>query len=100
MPEDRDGFLRPEIEVLGAEALVPPANLVRPAPNRFTHRLTEDTPYFYGRRREGAPADGRLAAGTPVVAMVDEDDGCCRVVDGQGLYVEVPAGCLAPLGDG
>ncbi len=81
-------MLRPEAVVLGDEALVPPAHLVRPPPNRFTHELTVDEPYRFDRPGGGAGPEGVLPAGTPVVLLVEGDDRC-RVVDGRGLYVEV-----------
>ncbi|HKE98394.1 MAG TPA: hypothetical protein VKG45_05640 [Actinomycetes bacterium] len=82
-------MLRPEAMVLGEEALIPAHNLVRPPPNRFTHELVVDEPYWLDRpgRRAQQP-DGTLDAGTPVVLLVEADDHC-RVVDGRGLYVQV-----------
>jgi len=80
--------LRPEAVVLGQEAIVPASNLVRPAPNRFTHELAVDEPYQFDRPPRGHEPDGILRAGTPVVLLVEGADHC-RVVDGSGLYVEV-----------
>ena len=34
-----EGFLRPEATVLPEGALVPERNLIRPAPNQFTHAV-------------------------------------------------------------
>ncbi|HYU84939.1 MAG TPA: hypothetical protein VEK80_09030 [Kribbellaceae bacterium] len=93
-------MLRPEAVVLGEEALVPAHHLVQPPPNRFTHRLVADEPYWFDRGRPGRSRepDGVLAAGTPVVLLAEGGDRC-RVVDGNGLYVEVRRSSLRPLPD-
>jgi hypothetical protein len=95
---DRDGHdhgvLRPDAIVLGEETLVPPLNLVRPAPNSFTHTLTVDEPYWFdGHARGGDRPDGVLAAGTPVTLLVSGPE-LCRVIDAGGMYVEVRAANL------
>jgi hypothetical protein len=94
VPERHEGFLRPRFEILGEESLVPDANLVRPAPDRFTHELVRPEPYSYGA--DEGPA-GQLPAGTRVVLMEDDGSGRCRVVDGRGLYVEVARDSLRKL---
>ncbi len=82
-------MLRPEAVVLGEEALVPASNLVQPPPNRFTHELVVDEPYWFDRPGRGhRRPDGVLRAGTPVAVLVEGEDRC-RVVDGRGAYVEV-----------
>jgi hypothetical protein len=91
-------MLRPEPSVLRGEALIPERNLVRPAPNRFTHRLLVDEPYRFDRPERADEPDGVLVAGTPVVLLVEGADRC-RVVDGRGLYVEVRRASLAKLPD-
>jgi hypothetical protein len=89
-------MLRPEAKVLGDEALVPAANLVRPPPNRFTHELAVDEPYRFDRPERAAEPDGLLPAGTPVAVLVESRERC-RVVDGSGLYVEVRRTSLREL---
>jgi hypothetical protein len=79
-------ILRPEMEVVRESALIPPANLVQPAPNQFTHELQEAQPYYYGAAAR-KPPDGDFPAGTQVVLMVRGAGKMCRVVDGRGLYV-------------
>ena len=93
-PEPQEGFLRPQFEIVGEESLVPEDNLVRPAPQRFTHELVRAEPYFYAAGE--APA-GHLPAGSRVVLMGDDGAGRCRVVDGRGLYVEVACDSLRTL---
>ena len=90
-------MLRPEAVVLGDETLVPAANLIHPPPNRFTHELRLEEPYWFDRPGH-APAkpDGVLRAGTPVVLLVEGEDRC-RVVDGAGLYVAVRRSSLQQL---
>jgi len=93
---DAGMMLRPDATVLGDEALVPASNLVRPAPNRFTDELVVDEPYWFDRAGRACGPDGVLPAGTPVVVLVEGADRC-RVVDGNGLYVEVRRASLRKL---
>lgn len=90
-----EGFLRPEPEILAARSLVPDANLIRPAPTRFTHEVVGDTPYSY---RDDGRADGELAAGARVLLLREGDGGRCWVADGRGLYVAVACASLRALG--
>jgi hypothetical protein len=90
--------LRPEALVLPDRAMVPEHNVVRPAPNRFTHKLLVDQPYRFDRPERTSEPDGVLAAGAPVVLLVEGPDRC-RVVDGSGLYVEVRRASLGKLPD-
>jgi Leishmanolysin len=99
---DRPGpgvIRRPEAVVLGEESLVPDRNVVRPAPNRFTHELLVDEPYRLDRPEPSTDTDGVLPARTKVVLLVERRDRC-RVVDGRGLYVEVRRSSLRRLPDG
>lgn len=82
-------FLRPDMEVLPEEALIPARNLISPAPNRFTHELVAETPFYYGREADSKAPDGRFEAGTKVVLLVRGTGERCRVVDGRGIYAEV-----------
>jgi len=93
-----EGFIRPEPVVLPETTLVPERNVIRPAPNRFTHELSRAEPFYYGSAQEGDPSDGELPSGTKVVLLVqDESAAYCRVVDARGLYVEVGCECLRVL---
>jgi hypothetical protein len=87
-------FLRPEMEVLRAEDLVPAQNRVQPPPNRFTHRVVADTPFYFDTEEGSKEPNGYFKAGAGVVLLVEEDHGRCRVVDGQGIYAEVRASSL------
>ena len=100
--EGAEGFLRPQFEILGEESLVPDENVVRPAPDRFTHQLVRAEPYFYGPGAAGDEAEpaGRLPAGARVVLVGAGGRGRCRVVDGRGLSVEVACDSLRQLPDG
>jgi hypothetical protein len=89
-------WLRPKITVVEEAALVPGANLIQPAPNRFTHELSRDEPFRFDRVEPSGEPDGVLAAGTPVVLLVEGPERC-RVVDGTGLYVEVRCSSLRSL---
>jgi hypothetical protein len=95
-PQD-EGVLRPERVVLGADALIPDDNLVRPPPRRFTHELTVDEAYRFDRSGSGRP-NGVLAAGTRVV-VARPGEQWSRVIDDRGLAVDVRTGSLRRLPD-
>jgi len=97
MDQQREGFLRPEVTVLGEDALIPTRNLIVPPPNQFTHEVTRPTPYYYNRERADDPPAGQFAEGTRVVLLVYDGGGHCRVVDGHGLYVETEFASLKRL---
>ncbi|MDZ7359978.1 MAG: hypothetical protein ONB46_04525 [candidate division KSB1 bacterium] len=92
-----EGFLRPAAAVLAEEAIVPPENLISPAPNQFTHELKHDTPYYFTGSPRAKRPDGHFAAGTKVTLLVYDGGDFCRVVDGQGLYVEIAYDALQEL---
>ncbi|MEU6236690.1 hypothetical protein [Kitasatospora sp. NPDC047058] len=97
--DERYVVRRPEASVLDSQSVVPRDNVVRPPPNRFTHTLTADQPYWYDPNSpEGAP-DGIIPAGTAVALLVRADDERCRVVTPAGLYVSVPCTRLRLLPD-
>jgi hypothetical protein len=73
---DAGVMLRPETSVLPNEALVPERNLVRPAPNRFTHELLVDEPYRFDRPERAGEPDGVLPSGTS--AATNSTSGCWR----------------------
>jgi hypothetical protein len=90
-------MIRPKAEVLPESALVPDRNLIRPPPDRFTHEVVAEQPYYYrapGRR--AAPA-GRFAAGTRVLVLSHDGGAFCHVVDGQGLRVVTAHKGLRPI---
>jgi hypothetical protein len=94
-PDEIGAMRRPEFVVLPDEALVPDTNLIRPAPNHFTHELIHDEPYHFDREVATDRPDGVLPAGTPVAVLVEGDE-ICRVADASGLYVEVHGANLRP----
>lgn len=94
-----EGFVRPEVVVLPDSALVPDRNVIRPAPNRFTHELTRAAPfYFDGAQQQGRQPNGEFPDGTRVVLLVHHGGTHCRVVDSRGLYVEVEFDALRAAG--
>jgi hypothetical protein len=93
---DADVVLRPEFVVLGEGALVPEDNIVRPPPTRFTHELVVDERYHLDRPDRAPGADGVMRAGTRV-ALLEQTDDRCRVVDGRGLSVDVRRASLREL---
>ncbi|MCC3778963.1 hypothetical protein [Streptomyces sp. UNOB3_S3] len=86
--EEQRAVLRPDATVLRSEAVIPRDNVVRPAPNRFSHILEEMHPYWFERSERTPQPDGMLPAGTSVLLLREEGDHC-RVVTGTGLYVTV-----------
>lgn len=91
-----DRMLRPEPVVVPDSALVPPANLIRPPPNQFTHEVRKRQPFYYGTKA-GKDPDGEFAPGTKVVLMVRSKGKMCRVVDDRGLYVLTAFEGLRPV---
>lgn len=89
-----EGFVRPAMEILGDESLVPAHSLVQPPPNEFTHKVVADTPFYFDTAEDSDAPNGYFKAGTGVVLLVRGDHGMCRVVDGQGIYAEVSAKSL------
>ncbi len=83
-----ENMIRPEAVVLADNALIPPANLISPPPNQFTHELTVAQPYYYSETQQDRPPDGTFAAGTKMVLLVYHGGRYCRVADRQGLYVD------------
>ncbi len=92
-----EGFIRPDWTILPEEAAVPDRNLIAPAPNQFTHRLMRPQPFYFSAAQEGKPPNGEFPAGTKVVLLVYDGGTTCRVVDGQGLYVEIEHDSLEKL---
>ncbi len=90
---------RPKAEVLAASAVIPPNNLIEPAPNQFTHEITRLEPYYYTEGEEERTPDGTFERGTPVVLLHDKGSGRCHVADGRGLYVVVTRTALRRFGD-
>jgi hypothetical protein len=91
------GFIRPEVKVLPEGAVVPDRNVIKPAPNQFTHELTRPQPFYFDEARQSGPADGELGEGTPVVLLFHDGGAYCRVADGRGLYVEVEYDALRTI---
>jgi hypothetical protein len=75
-------MLRPKVRVLGEEALLPETSVISPAPNRFSHELSE--------REDPFPA------GTRVLLLV-EGPKRSWVADGAGTYAEVKSASLREL---
>jgi hypothetical protein len=92
-----DEIERPKAMVLPANAVIPAKNLIVPPPNQFTHEIVQAAPYYYDAPGQARPPDGKFAAGTPVVLMACGESGLCRVADGRGLYVTIPADSLRKL---
>lgn len=83
------GFLRPKVNILGEEALVPKGKAVSPPPNKFSHRLKDRQPYYYHSQSARGKPDGHFAKGESVLLVRrDADEETCWVLDARGLYVE------------
>ena len=90
-------FIRPKAVVLPEESLIPESNLISPPPNQFTHELKSSQPFYYTGAQQASPPDGELPANTKVVLFRHEGGSYCRVVDEQGLYVEIEFDSLKKL---
>jgi hypothetical protein len=90
-------FLRPKASVLPESALIPAANLVQPAPTRFTHALRAAQPYHYSEPAPGQAPDGEFEAGTKLALQGHVVGPWCHVVDGRGLSVVTALAGLVPL---
>jgi hypothetical protein len=82
-----EGMKRPAATVLPSRSLIPAENLIAPPPNRFTHTVSHDQPYFWNVPATGEAAAGTFAAGHAVLLVRDEDGRYGRVADADGLYV-------------
>ena len=91
------GIIRPEASILPESSLIPPQNLISPPPNQFTHEMTRPLPFYFTGAGQSSSPDGHLPSGTKVVLLVDDGGEYCRVVDAQGLYVEVERAGLKQL---
>jgi hypothetical protein len=77
------------------EALIPPANQLKPPPNRFTHRLREAAPFFYDAAAAAhGHSAGQWPARTELLLMADDGGPWVQVADAQGLYVLVARAAL------
>jgi serpin B len=63
-------------------------------PNPFTHVTTVDTEYYLDGPQQGRPADGRFAAGTPVV-ILQEGGSYTRVRSQDGIEAWIVADAVA-----
>jgi hypothetical protein len=91
-----EGFDRPEIVILPEGAAIPNPNLIRPAPNQFTHQLARSQPYYFNNAQQDASA-GEFPVDTKVVLLRYNGGRYCRVVDGRGIYVELEYDSLKTL---
>ncbi len=98
-PDEPGRFLRPGMTELPRSAVIPEGNLLDPAPDRLTHEIVRDEPYYYyGPAASAAAPDGVFPAGTKVLLVEQDARGeRCKVADARGLCVEVSCAGLRPL---
>lgn len=92
-----EGFIRPEATVLTEGAIVPDQNYIAPPPNQFTHTLMRVQPFYFLGAQQSTKPDGEFPADERVVLLAHDGGSYCRVVNGQGLYVEVEYDSLKKL---
>jgi len=92
-----DRMRRPKATVLPDSALVPERNLLHTPPNRFTHEVKAEQPYYYSSPNQATPADGTFPAGTKVVLLAHDGGAVCYVADARGLYVATAFKGLRPI---
>jgi len=90
-------MLRPRATVLPESALVPERNLLQPPPNKFTHKVIADQPYYYATPGEKDAPDGTFPAGTKVVVLSHDGSSICDVADSRGLRVVTAFNGLQPI---
>jgi hypothetical protein len=83
-----EGMKRTETTVLPDSSLVPSDCLIVPVPNQFTHEVTRPQPFFASHGTPSGPPQGDFAAATKVALLVYDGGEMCRVVDGNGHYVD------------
>jgi len=91
-----DNVIRPKTVILPDSAQLPERNVLRPPPNRFTHEIVAEQPYYYVALDQGAPPEGKFFTGTKVI-LLRHDGAECWVADGRGLYVATPCAGLRAL---
>jgi hypothetical protein len=91
-----DRIKRPAVTILSDRSLIPPANLIAPPPNRFSHATTRAQPYFWSEEALDEPPAGTFEADLRVLLLRD-DGRYARVVDEHGLYVLVELAGLSPI---
>ena len=92
-----DHILRPAATLLDDSALIPASNLIRPAPNQFTHELRVQQPYYFDASQPAAAPSGSFPAGTELLLVRYEGGDFCLVVDARGMYVRTAfAGLRVP----
>ena len=89
------GITRPTAEILPESAVVPPRNVMAPAPDHFTHEVTSAQPYWYSDAGSKTP-DGHFEPGTKLL-MTHAEGSHAWVADARGLYVQTELATLHPL---
>jgi hypothetical protein len=91
------GIIRPEPVVLPDTSAIPARNRILPAPNQFTHEVTRRQPFYFSSAQQGTAPNGEFPAGAKVTLLLHEGGSSCRVVNEEGLYVEIEHDALRKL---
>jgi len=91
------GMTRPDVIILPEGAVVPPTNVISPAPNQFTHELVRTQPFFFRENPSEMPPNGQFEEGTRVNLLFHDGSTMCRVADAKGLYVLTAYGGLRKM---
>jgi len=92
-----EGMTRPEVYVSPEGAVVPPTNVITPAPNKFTHEVHREQPFFFSEEFTNTTPNGQFKPGTKVNLLFHDGSEMCRVVDARGLYVLTACGGLRAI---
>jgi hypothetical protein len=65
-------------------------------PDRFSHELTSDEPYYLNGPQQASPPEGKFKAGTKVL-LVSHEGSYSRVTSEDGTFAAVASGSLKPL---
>jgi hypothetical protein len=83
-----EGMKPTEATVLPDSSLIPSNCLIVPAPNQFTHEVTQPQSFYASHGTPSGPPAGQLEAGSKVALLFYDGGEMCRVVDGHGRYVD------------
>jgi hypothetical protein len=91
-----DNMLRPKSVILPESAQLPERNVLRPPPNRFSHIVDGEQPYYFTGVDERVRPAGYFSSGTKVL-LLRQDSTECWVANCRGLYVAIPCEGLRRL---
>lgn len=90
-------FIRPEMQLLPEEALIPGKNLVDPPPDQFSHEMARAGDFYFSSAAQASKPNGSFPAKTKLLLIRHDGGRYCRVADGRGIYAEIEFAALRKL---